>query len=506
MDNGIGGCWARGVICALALTLISACNDSDPIASTPSSTEQNPVPSSDPVIPPVGDPQDPPVQSANAAPRIAGSPSDEAVVGRSFNFEPSASDPDGDALSFRISSKPTWATFDYQTGRLSGTPRKTDIGSHEDIEIAVSDGTHVKKLPKFQVTVVDSDPCPDGSTTCQPRKANYGHYFATRYSDTPGDAAMLCEQTGVKGIVWRQTWNEVEPSAGTYDFSSFDKVLSAISASSNPTCQLWLFVEFKSFAASPIKNPCPKYLQAAHSAPNASGNGAATCFMWEDVVVNAYKAMLRAAAARYDARLRVEGFIFQESSLGFNGARSQDVSDGGTYTAEAWRDALIELIGQCATAFAQSRCMVFMNFLHGGQRYLHDISAAISAVPDNRACLAGPDLLPNNASLFGSGDSAYEVLARHDGCRANSAQNDSFEVPGCGLACIFRFAVKGTFGDFDQTAPLSSGVCVNSYVFWNHRTRISSTGLVWTDALSVIAANPYGSGWYGQCAGGGSSP
>ena len=28
----------------------------------------------------------------------------------------------------------------------------------------------------------------------------------------------------------------------------------------------------------------------------------------------------------------------------------------------------------------------------------------------------------------------------------------------------------------------------------------------WTDALPVIAANPYGPGWYGQCAGGGSPP
>jgi hypothetical protein len=47
---------------------------------------------------------------------------------------------------------------------------------------------------------------------------------------------------------------------------------------------------------------------------------------------------------------------------------------------------------------------------------------------------------------------------------------------------------------------------VNSYLFWNHRVTSSATGLDWTDALPVIAANPYGVGWLDQCAGGGDVP
>jgi hypothetical protein len=35
---------------------------------------------------------------------------------------------------------------------------------------------------------------------------------------------------------------------------------------------------------------------------------------------------------------------------------------------------------------------------------------------------------------------------------------------------------------------------------------VSATGLDWTDALPVIAANPYGAGWLEQCAGGGGVP
>ena len=350
----------------------------------------------------------------------------------------------------------------------------------------------------------DTTPAIDGSTSGA-LKRNYGHYFATNYSDTPADAAMLCNKPGVTGVVWRRTWNEVEPSAGVYDFSSYDRVLSTLSTSS-PRCQLWLFIEFKSFASSPIKNPCPGYLQAQYSAPNSSGNGASTCFMWDPVVYNAYLAMLQAAAAHFDGNPHVEGIIFQESALSLTGATSQDVADGGTYTAEAWRDALIELIRGGAAAFSHSRVVSFLNFIRGGQAYLDDVSAAISAVPDNQACFSGPDLLPDNTTLYDGLHTAYEQLTRHTGCRSNSAQNDSYAVTSFGLSSIFHFAVSGTFGDFDELAPRTSGVCVNSYLFWNHTEATSSTGLDWQDALPVIAAHPYGAGWYGQCANGGTAP
>jgi hypothetical protein len=338
-----------------------------------------------------------------------------------------------------------------------------------------------------------------------PRKANYGHYFAANYTDTPADVAMLCEQAGVSGVLYRRTWRQVEPAAGAYDFSGFDAVLDAIAGSHNPACQLWLMIEFKSFPSSPQLNPCPLHLQP-RSAPNSAGGGAATCFMWEPAVRDAYLALIRTAAARYDREPRVEGLVLQESALGFSGTYSQDVADGGTYTAIAWRDSLIALVEACGSAFQSSRCMVFANFLRNGQAYLYDISAAIAAIPDNRGCLSGPDLLPDEWPLYETNASAYEVLARHAGCRANSAQNDSFAVAGCDLDCIFRFAVSGTFGDFAQDAPRTGGVCVNAYVFWNHRLGRSATGNNWLDALPVIAAHPYGVGWLEQCSGGGDAP
>lgn len=333
----------------------------------------------------------------------------------------------------------------------------------------------------------------------QAQKSHYGHYFATHYSDSPATAAMLCEQKGVSGVVWKQPWNQVERVAGSYNFSSFDQVLGAIAASHHPSCQLWVFIEFKSFGNSPVKNPCPANLQSQHSGLNDYGHGAATCFMWEPVVRDAYIAMMRAAAAHFDANPHVEGFIVQESSLGLSGRYSQDVGKGGTYTPLAWRDALISIIDECAAAFTRSRCISFLNFLPGQQSYIHDISAAISSIPNGKACISGPDLLPNDPSLYNSSNAIYPVIARHPGCRSESAQNASYHVPGCTLACIFHFAVSGTFGFFPASSPLRGGLCVNSYLFWNDKS--GSSGQDWKDAVSVIATHPYGPAWYGQCIG-----
>ena len=470
----------------LVLMALVACNGAtDTMGDTKGGTPTAVVPEhSTPSITQV-----PPDTTANEAPQINGTPSSNAIVGQDYSFQPAAADHDGDKLTFSISNKPAWASFDPATGRLWGRPDTTDIGVHEQIAINVSDGAHTRALPQFTVKVVGA------------RKSNYGHYFATHYSDSPSDAAMLCQQPGVNGVVWRQTWNQVEPKAGVYNFSSFDKVLGAIANSRNPQCQLWLFVEFKSFRNSPVKNPCPQYLQARHSGPNTNGRNAATCFMWEPEVRSAYVAMMRAAAARFDHNPRVEGLVIQESSLGFNDRYSQDVGDGGTYTPAAWRDALITIIQQCADAFATSRCVSFLNFIRGGQSYLNDISAAIAAVPNNQVCFSGPDLLPNAPSLYEGRDSVYQVLNRHPGCRSNSAQNDSYEVPGCTLGCIFHFAVGGTMGNFPEHAPLSGGLCVNSYIFWNDKTIRRRRGQDWKDALPVIAANPYGANWYKHCAG-----
>jgi hypothetical protein len=94
-----------------------------------------------------------PTPPANRAPTISGSPATSVTAGSAYNFTPSSNDPDGNTLTFSITGKPTWATLNPQTGRLSGTPAATHVGTYASIVIRVSDGTTSVSLAPFAINV-----------------------------------------------------------------------------------------------------------------------------------------------------------------------------------------------------------------------------------------------------------------------------------------------------------------------------------------------------------------
>ena len=100
--------------------------------------------------------------TVSGAPTITGAAIDEVLVGRLYKFKPTATDPDGDGLSFAIKGKPAWTQFDTKTGILSGKPQAKDVGEYTSIEISVSDGHLVTTLPAFTISVVQSA---DGAAT-----------------------------------------------------------------------------------------------------------------------------------------------------------------------------------------------------------------------------------------------------------------------------------------------------------------------------------------------------
>jgi hypothetical protein len=95
----------------------------------------------------------PPPSGSNTAPTITGSPATAAVAGRSWSFTPSASDANGDPITFSIQNRPAWATFDAATGRLSGTPSASNVGSYTNVVITASDGSGRTSLAPFAITV-----------------------------------------------------------------------------------------------------------------------------------------------------------------------------------------------------------------------------------------------------------------------------------------------------------------------------------------------------------------
>jgi hypothetical protein len=85
---------------------------------------------------------------------ISGTPPTSVTAGTAYSFQPTASDPDGNTLTYSITNLPAWATFSTTTGRLQGTPAASQVGTYANIVITVSDGTATASLPAFSIAVL----------------------------------------------------------------------------------------------------------------------------------------------------------------------------------------------------------------------------------------------------------------------------------------------------------------------------------------------------------------
>jgi hypothetical protein len=89
-------------------------------------------------------------QTVNQAPTISGSPATALYTNTTYDFRPTARDPEGRTLKFSIVNRPSWAAFSLNSGRLTGYPKSA--GSWSNIQIRVSDGVNVTMLPAFKIT------------------------------------------------------------------------------------------------------------------------------------------------------------------------------------------------------------------------------------------------------------------------------------------------------------------------------------------------------------------
>jgi hypothetical protein len=103
-------------------------------------------------------------RQANSPPMIAGSPAVSATAGIAWLFQPTAADPDGDALTFSASGMPGWMAIDTRTGLMSGTPSAFDVGVSTPIVVTVSDREASSSLRAFSLVIsapATSSPLPD---------------------------------------------------------------------------------------------------------------------------------------------------------------------------------------------------------------------------------------------------------------------------------------------------------------------------------------------------------
>lgn len=93
------------------------------------------------------------VSQGNRPPTISGSPPLTAREGQAYAFTPTAADADGNALTFSITNRPSWANFNTANGALTGTPGTGTVGNYPSVTIRVSDGLATASLPVFAIAV-----------------------------------------------------------------------------------------------------------------------------------------------------------------------------------------------------------------------------------------------------------------------------------------------------------------------------------------------------------------
>jgi hypothetical protein len=155
------------------------------------------------------------VESTNNAPNISGTPTTSIYVNSDYSFTPTATDADGDTLTFRVESLPPWAFYNASTGALTGTPAVEGI--YGDIEIFVSDGESEVSLAPFSITVQNRAPSISGTPVSV--KNGKAFSFIPTVSDPDGDAVTVTASNLPGWATFTSATNEISGTAvnGKYE-------------------------------------------------------------------------------------------------------------------------------------------------------------------------------------------------------------------------------------------------------------------------------------------------
>jgi len=227
-----------------------------PVATEPS----DPAPEDPPPSTPPGEEPTPPA-AANTPPTISGKPATSVTAGQAYVFTPTASDSDGDKLTFSIANKPSWASFSASTGRLSGTPSSAAVGSYANISISVFDGAASASLPPFNIVVERANSVPTISgkpATTVP--AGQAYVFTPTASDSDGDKLTF-------SIANKPSWASFSATTGR---------LSGTPASSDAGAHVGISISVSDGQATASLPAFEIMVEAVNRAPSIGGSPSTT--------------------------------------------------------------------------------------------------------------------------------------------------------------------------------------------------------------------------------------
>jgi len=167
----------------------------------------------------------------NAPPVISGTPATSATVGVQYSFTPTASDPDGNTLTYSVTNQPSWATFNTATGRLAGTPTSANVGSFANIAIRVSDGQASAQLPVFAIAVSNAPNRPPviSGTPATSIVQGSAYSFQPTASDPDGNSLTYSITNAPAWATFSTATGRLQGTPGAVDVGSYGNIVITVS-------------------------------------------------------------------------------------------------------------------------------------------------------------------------------------------------------------------------------------------------------------------------------------
>ncbi|MBL8339841.1 MAG: tandem-95 repeat protein [Rubrivivax sp.] len=164
------------------------------------------------------------VASANVAPQITSTPVTSAAVGTAYAYRVTATDANGDPLSYSLTQAPAGMSINSTSGQIAWTPTSAQTGSHA-VTARVADPGGLAATQSFTVTVASANVAPQ-ITSSPVTGATVGAAYSYRvtatdangdplsYSLTQAPAGMTINATGGQ-ITWTPTSTQTGSHAVT---------------------------------------------------------------------------------------------------------------------------------------------------------------------------------------------------------------------------------------------------------------------------------------------------
>jgi hypothetical protein len=200
--------------------------------------------------------------AGNDAPVITSTPNTGAIVSQAYNYVMTATDADGNLLTYSAPTGPTWLTFNPITKTLSGTPTSSNIGMNL-VNVAVTDGT-ATTTQSFNVAVF--------AAASNPNLVLNGSFESgttTPSSWTTGNAAVRATDQFKAGTYSLKVTNNSSATSQTIALTAnTDYVISAWILASSVTASSLVFDTSDKFDdATQIPGGTAQFLGNATSAP-----------------------------------------------------------------------------------------------------------------------------------------------------------------------------------------------------------------------------------------------